>query len=242
MFKIAICDDEPFICSMIENAHLDNRDMFNKNIEIEIFYSGETLCNSLEKENHYDLIFLDIELKLLNGIEVGKKIREDLKDDTMQIVYISASQKYVMELFQNRPLQFLIKPLKISDIVDCTNKAISISFKYNECFEFMIKKSFHKIKYKYIIYFESKNKKIRIITPTEIYEFYDKMNNVVNLVPSNEFFYIHKSFLVNYAYIKDIYYNYAVLTNGKSLPISQGFRQSVKCKLLKRWQINLENN
>lgn len=242
MFKIAICDDEPFICSQIEDIHLNNCDMFHKNIDIEIFYSGETLCNALEKEKHYDLIFLDIELKLLNGIEVGKKIREELKDDITQIVYISANQKYVMELFQNRPLQFLVKPLKINDIVDCTSKAISISFKYNECFEFMIKKSFHKIKYKYIIYFESKNKKIRIITPTEIYEFYDKMDNVINIVPANEFFYIHKSFLVNYAYIKDIYYNHVVLTNEKSLPISQGFRPSVKYKLLKRQQINLENN
>ena len=84
MFKIAICDDEQAICSYIEDIILEYQREIHVDVEVEVFYSGKDLCRAIDHQQRFDLIFLDIEMNLLNGIEVGKKIREELDDyDTM---------------------------------------------------------------------------------------------------------------------------------------------------------------
>ena len=64
----------------------------------------------MEKEQ-YDIIFLDIMLPQMDGVELGSYIRNVKNDNYTQIVYISSETSYAMELFEVRPLNFLIKPL-----------------------------------------------------------------------------------------------------------------------------------
>lgn len=111
MIRIAICDDEIGTCSDIENMILDFADSHALQIETEVFYSGETLYRFLKSECVFDLIFLDIQLLEMDGILVGKQIREQLKNEKVSIVYISSKETYAMHLFQVRPLDFLIKPI-----------------------------------------------------------------------------------------------------------------------------------
>lgn len=92
MFKIAICDDEPIICSYIEKIIHDYSKSIAESIEVEVFFSGEELYKYLKNEINFDLIFLDIELSKLNGIDLGKKIREEMKNEIAQIVYISSKE------------------------------------------------------------------------------------------------------------------------------------------------------
>lgn len=62
----------------------------------------------------FDIVFLDIELPKISGIDIGKKIRDEMHDETTKIVYISGKDSYAMGLFDVRPLNFLIKPIKIN--------------------------------------------------------------------------------------------------------------------------------
>lgn len=62
------------------------------------------------------MIFLDIMMPVKSGVEVGKIIRNDLKDNITQIVFISSENKYAMDLFEIRPMNFLIKPFDENDI------------------------------------------------------------------------------------------------------------------------------
>src|SRR5665648_1177393 len=146
MFRIAICDDEPVICQQIENIILNCQIIINKEMKIEVFYSGEELCAFIENGYEFDLIFLDIELKLINGIETCRKIREEYKDDITQVVYISAKQGYAMDLFDSRPLNFLVKPLNKEKIIMNIERAILLSEKGNSFFEFNIGKTQHRLK------------------------------------------------------------------------------------------------
>ena len=59
------------------------------------------------------MLFLDIELITTDGIQVGKFIREELKNLETTIIYISSKSSYAMQLFQVQPLGFLIKPLEV---------------------------------------------------------------------------------------------------------------------------------
>lgn len=84
MISITICDDEPGTCSDIENIILNYTHSHAIETEIEIFYSGETLYESMEKGYRTDLLFLDIQLFEMNGVEVGKKIREQLGNEKIR--------------------------------------------------------------------------------------------------------------------------------------------------------------
>ncbi len=126
MFRVAICDDEKTICSQIEKVILDYQKDCAEEIDVLTFSSGEELHKIIKDGQAFDLIFLDIELDKLNGIEVGKIIREELNDNITQIVYISANKDYAMELFENRPLNFLVKPICCEKIIKNLNVAINL--------------------------------------------------------------------------------------------------------------------
>ena len=78
MFRIAICDDNGTVCSAIENIIDDFFKTETMHYEIDSFQSGEELLKELDDHEKYDLIYLDIELARLNGVEVGRYIREKL--------------------------------------------------------------------------------------------------------------------------------------------------------------------
>ncbi len=104
MYKIAICDDEPAICNMIQNVIIDHYEKTDKKIETSVFYSGEKLIESLNKGHTCDLLFLDIELYKISGLVVGEKIRKEYNLESMHIVFISAKTKYHHEVFKSDKL------------------------------------------------------------------------------------------------------------------------------------------
>ncbi len=235
MLNIAICDDEKMFCSQIESIILENKEQLNQNaLNIDIYYDGLPLYKALKNNTEYDVIFLDIEMAELDGIKLGHLIREDLKNEDTQIVYVSSKTSYALELFQNRPLNFLVKPVKDQDIINQIKTSIKIQDKNNLNFEFSYNKEHYKISYKDIMYFESDNRKIKIHTIDNTYEIYAKLSDIIKDLPALDFIEIHKSFIVNYKFIKQINYDSLILINQTPLSISRSRRKQVREILLKR--------
>lgn len=235
MFRIAVCDDECTVCSQIETIILANRNLFFEKLEVEVFYSGEELCRFLKEEHDFDLLILDIELKQIDGIEVGRILREEMHNDMIQIVYISSKKGYAMDLFKHRPINFLLKPINKEELLTTISKSMELVLKENQFYEFNIGKTFYKIPYKQIMYFESDAKKIRIITVDGIIkEYYGKLSEIKEELYQKDFVQIHKSYLVNYLFVAEYQYDTLFLTNGLKLSISQTYRKEVREYLLKR--------
>ena len=199
MFCVAICDDEKAICEEIK-SHLTSY-IKKETISVTFFYSGEALYEAIAAGNHFSLIFLDIELKQLNGIEVGKRIREELCDETVHIVFISGKPSYAMDLFAIRPLHFLTKPFCEKEVKDVLEKAMDLTVLYKNFFEFQIEQSVYKIDYGKILYFESKARKIILHTKHGEYEFYGKLKHIEEDTHCH-FLRIHQSYLVNPLHIE----------------------------------------
>ncbi|WP_040330510.1 LytR/AlgR family response regulator transcription factor [Clostridium ihumii] len=240
MIKIAICDDEKCTCSAIENIVLEYGEEKNLEIDTEVFYSGEKLCDYLEKNDYFDIIFLDIELENLNGVEVGRFLRNTLKNQTTQVIYISSKESYAMKLFKIRPLDFLIKPIVDKEIKEVLNSAFNLIDKENEFFDFSIRKALYRIPLKEILYFTSEGKKIKIVTMNDKEEqsFYDKLEDVRDRLPKDKFLLIHKSYLVQFNYIMEYKYDCLKMINGDVLNISQSNRKEVRLKLMKHRKEN----
>lgn len=228
MFKIAICDDVESVCKELKEMILEIKsDIFCEPINIDVFYSGEALLSELNDNNVFDLIFLDIELKKINGIEVGHIIRNEMDDYTTKLIYISSKSTYDRQLFDVQPFHFLQKPLdkeKIFHDIKLANKLVK---KENNMFEFKKYRQHIKIAYQDILYFESKNRKIILVSINNKYDFYDKIENIMNGLP-DFFVHPHKSYIVNYKHITHFKHNEFTMSNADIIPISRNKRKKMK--------------
>jgi DNA-binding LytR/AlgR family response regulator len=232
IIRIAVCDDEIDICTQLENMLIDifkNKDI---KFDIEIFTSGESLCKELNRQS-YDIIFLDIELPKVSGIGVGKYIRETLKNEVVQIVYISAKEGYAMELFEFRPMNFLIKPLTESQVMKVVDKYLIITKHDNHMFEYKKSTQYYKVPISEILYFESQHRKIIIHMKEGNDEFYGSMERIYSMVKDHKFLFIHKSIVINYNCIKKLSYEEVIMIDDTILPISQSRRKAIKSSYMK---------
>lgn len=240
--KIVICDDDKTTCALLEDQLKAFFTGINVKIELDVFFNGASLMEYLKREKSPDILFLDIELPGLNGIEVGKYIRNTLNNSDLFLVYISYKTEYALELFQNQPFDFLIKPMKKQQIYSVIEKILNIIGK-NECiFEYKNQGLSHRIHYKDILYFQSNGRKINIITTknkTEI--FYGRLSEIEKTCPTDLFLRIHKSYLVNMRYTKNITYNWMQMNNGDILNISKSKRVEIRKKVM-QYMMNSDTN
>lgn len=235
MFKIAICDDDIHICSLIEKFVLEYAKSSILEISIEVFYTGESLIHFIRNEYSFDLIFLDIELGTMTGVEIGKKIRNEFEDYISKIIYVSGTTSYDRQLFAVQPFNFIEKPISKQKIYENIAFAIKVSEKENRFFKYKSNYEIKHVPIKDILYFESKIKKIKIVTlNTEDY-FYGNLEDIKGRL-SKIFISTHRSYLVNYLFIERIANNSVYLKGLEiGLPISKR-----KLKEVRELQISLE--
>lgn len=227
MFKIAICDDVEDVCSELKTMIIDMKDsLIFGDIIIDTFYSGEALLENIE-ESPYDLIFLDIELGEINGVEVGHIIREQMEDYITKIIYISSKDIYDRQLFDVQPLHFLKKPIDSKKVFADIQLAMKISEKENKSFEFKSFRKTVKVPYKDILYFESKGREIFLFGTKNNYNFYGNIKSLEEVLPK---FFIHpnRSYFVNYEFITCFKFEELIMTDGSIIPISRNKRKEIR--------------
>ena len=236
MIRAAICDDENNVCSVIEKMLSKAAFELNFQIQTDVYYTGERLCERLEAGEYYDIIFLDIELECKNGVEVGHFIRSKLVNDTVQIAYVSGKIHYAMELFKISPIDFLVKPIEYGQLYDVMSKLLRIKKIYADVFSYKVGHDTYNEKIQNILYFESKDRKVRIFTlNNKTDEFYGSLDDIYQQLKDFGFVSIHRSYLINYNNVESFKYESVTMLNGKELQISQSKR-----KYLRDLQISLE--
>ena len=230
---IAICDDEKKIGAELESVLLDTLNKRNSEWDIDIYFTGEELCEKMENGMNYDLIFLDIEFanNNINGIEVGRRIREAHGNHAVSIVYISWERKYAMELFESRPFDFLIKPLDEEKIKAVINRYLSVTGLTSQNFTYKIGHNIHTVQIKEIVYVQSDNRKLMLhLSDGRKEEFYGILKEVYEKqLQKFDFLLIHASYAVNYDYIEVAKYSEMTLIDGKgNLPISKPRRAETR--------------
>ncbi len=238
--KAIICDDEKSTCSELEEIILKYAKEKRVPLVTEVFYSGDILLDYLKREK-INILFLDIELPGKDGVMVGKYIREVLEEENIFLVYLSSKENYALQLFQNRPFDFLVKPIEQAKIYHVLDNICRISGKNSAEFKFQVQNSTYCILYKDILYFQSDGRKINIVMKKEVRTFYGKLNEIEEKLPENLFLRIHKSYLVNKSYVKGFTYEWVKMLNGDVLNISKINRADVRRKILESAADEFEN-
>lgn len=229
MIRVAVCDDETGTCAEIETMVLDFAKSHGFQAETEVFYSGEAFYPFVSE---YDLVFLDIMLLEMDGVQVGKRIREELGNEAVSIVYISSRESYAMRLFSVRPLDFLIKPVTREKIGAVLSTFLRLRKNGRQEFIFKKGRSICRLYLDEIRYLACNGKKIELYGAAGKQEFYGNMREAWKQVEGKGFLTIHKSYAVNTAFVSAWHYDCVELSEGTVLPISQRYRKPVREMLM----------
>ena len=232
MIKIAIVDDDIRVCFDIEKYVLNYSDFSLEKFEVEIFQSGEKFLEYWDNQCQFDLVFLDIELYELNGIKVGNILRKIKEDYKVQIVYISTLKTYAMELFQNRPFDFIVKPVKEEKVWSTLKDYITGFVTTKSYYKYTLNRKEYSIWVKDIIYLQSNRKKLLIKTKKETIEIYGKLSDEIKKLPENLFLRIHRCYAVNIDYVSGFSPGEITLINDEKFSISKTFQDKINQKLI----------
>lgn len=236
--RIAICDDSKEQLALLEDVV---EKLGIKNAEIDCFYNGDSLLSHLIKKEdfYYQIYLLDIEMPGMNGLEVAKEIRT--MDKRAVIIFITSYSDYVFSSFEVQPFRFVNKPVNYEKIEHVMAAAVDYIYSSKKYIFISVEKAKIQICCENIMYFEGDRRKVHVYTIDEEYTFYSKMAQVEDMVDHSCFVRIHVSYIVNMDYVKALYLEEVVLTNGVRLPISKKYRKSIKDVHLKymKWRMGL---
>lgn len=224
MFYIAICDDEKYF--RIREKELIAKYMNDKNYKFKIdsYGSGIELLEQKSKIPQYDILFLDINMKEIDGMKTAREIRKITRE--VYIVFVTAFITYAPEGYEVDAIRYLLKDdghIEKS-IVECLE---TITYKmnyveYKHVFEFREGKT--TVFFEDILYVESNLHKLIFHmagNSDRKYTMYDKLDSIEGLLQDAGFCRIHKSCLVNFRYVQYVERYRAVLSNGESLAVSK---------------------
>ncbi len=230
MYQIGICDDDKILCAELEETLYRVAEKLSVKVEVEVWYSGESLLCDLKKGTSLDIIFLDIELTQQNGVAVGSFIRNEMEDLETHIVYISGRESYAMQLFCIQPLDFLIKPISEEKLKEVLERSLKQRQNENLYFEYRKGNSVCRIPTKDIICLMSEDKKIRVVTQTGESTFYGKLKKIAETLPP-DFVLIHQSYLIHQRYVREYAYDAVTMMDGTVFPISKPYRKIIRSKI-----------
>lgn len=214
MIKIGICDDNKNIRNEIKKAIESYKDL---KYTIKTYESGEIL---LEDMKEFDVIFLDIDMGGINGIEAAKKIRK--YDKSVKIIYVTSYTDYLNLAFSVHAFGYLNKPVKVEQIHSQLKEVLSYSEEENqEALEFITSEGVVRLLPREIYYFEYINRKVKLKTKDKIYILKDKITTLAEEMTKYGFFMPHKSFTVNLFHVKSIKGYDIFMMDGGVIPLSQ---------------------
>lgn len=189
-----------------------------------------------EKKDEIDLIFLDVEMPEMTGIEFLKSLPSN-----PYVIIISAKETYALEAFEYEVTDYILKPISYSRFfkavtkvqkkakMDVETQPAEVSDTNDEIF---IKKNsvFIRLKYNDILFVEALENYVIVNTFTEKFTIHFTMKSILAKLPENKFKRVHRSYIVNINMIKGIEDNNVIIDveeEKKLIPIGKSYKEKL---------------
>ena len=232
MYLAALVDDDAAVREHIKRELIAACEGEGIRLSFDEFSSGAGFLDMLRGHYHFDVVFMDIEMPGMDGIEVCRHIR-DISPETV-IIFISSREELVYDTFEVKPFRFIPKH-RLLEFLPQVTAALKKELLSGEKDEFRFTDasgdvySFSLLR---IIYIEAANKDCRIVTAEGETKVRIKLMELERLLPADIFLKPHRSFLVNVGYIFLIGKTSLTLTTGEEIPLSRGRGQEIKNSFL----------
>ena len=223
--KCIIIEDEPLAVKVL--ADYISQVPF---LDLKGIFKDAILATDFLRENHPDLIFLDIHLPKLKGMAFLKTLT-----NPPSVIITTAYHQYAVEGFDLNVTDYLLKPFEFERFLVAVNKVKSLksepartSEPESKDFIFLnIQKKKVKILFSEILFVESQREYVKIVTTKKVHVTKMSTHEIEDLLPSNYFKRIHRSFIVAVGKI-DSYTAEMVEIGGTQIPIGRGYRDVIE--------------
>jgi len=220
--KCIIIEDEPLAVKVLSD-YISQVPF----LELKGIFKDAILATDFLRENHPDLIFLDIHLPKLKGMAFLKTLT-----NPPSVIITTAYHQYAVEGFDLNVTDYLLKPFEFERFLVSVNKVKSLrsdvirtSEPESKDFIFLnIQKKKVKILFSEILFVESQREYVKIVTTKKVHVTKMSTHEIEDLLPSSHFKRIHRSFIVSVGKI-DSYTAEMVEIGGTQIPIGRGYRE-----------------
>jgi DNA-binding LytR/AlgR family response regulator len=224
--QIGICDDRAEDIKILTEALYD----YDASFKISAYNDGESFIEDwLEGKVLFDIVFLDIYMPGVNGIETARQMRADMKN--AKIIFISSSNEHYPEAYDLFAFNYLLKPLNRERLNRVLDQALAdIMGERQQQISFSYKGTTYRIFCREILYIESSDKTIYFhMTDKRILQCYGKLDELLKQLPEDSFIRCHQSFVVNILHVREMADNHFRIDQAV-ISISRKYMKAVKDK------------
>lgn len=228
MYRIAICDDDSLQVSNLEKQISRYFDELNIQYEIDGYYKGDRLVKSMrEQMDNYQLIFLDIEMEIINGIETAKLLRN--LDKNFILIYVTSYEQYALESFEVSPFRYLIKPVSLEKLkVVLSDVLVELTAKQKFLFYQVGMEHFQVILDNIVCLYSEFGRKIHLeLVDDSSVSFYGKISIIEEELPQTHFVRVNSGTIINLDYVASFNRNDVTMVNGDCITVSRSRKKAV---------------
>ncbi len=221
--RINICDDDKRFRITLKKVVERECELLGIECEIREYGSGEELLSGGLTADA-DLLFLDIEMGGLNGMEMAKELRRQQKGTVL--IFVTAYPDFVFQGYEVHAFHYILKPCEDEKIKRVFHMALKETGQLKEQYYLIEQKSgVMKLALSKVLYFKSDRKKIKAYMKDRSEEFYGSLSEMEGILPSY-FVRSHNRYLVNLNFVTKVEGRFCIC-GEEELPVSRGSRQGL---------------
>lgn len=215
--NIAICDDLRECRERLKELLVPYTEA--NRLKVREFERGEDLLAASSDTNRWDIVFLDIEMDGMTGIETGQRLKKQQRD--VIILFITSYVGYVSDAFRLDAFQFLVKPVQEEDFRKDFERALRLWRVRHKRYLVKWRDTSRVLEYKDILYLEAYNRHISVYTADGSYECVGKLPEEYEKLKPFGFARCHQGYVVNLGSVESIDGTHVKLKNGAEIPVSR---------------------
>ena len=227
MLSIAVCDDEVIECCNMAGQIKNILEEMKIPCIIRQFCSGRELLQAAEG---FDIVFLDIIMCDMDGMQTAKVFRKKAFDNIL--VFVSSSREYVFDAYDVEAFQYLLKPVNERKLKNILLRAVQKTEKCSK--EFILvsrERQKKKLFLNHVFYFEIIGRVVHVHGTEGVFTYYGQIGELEDGLRDKGFYRCHKSYLVNLKYVDMYNRQEVILENGERVLLAkrryEGFCQEI---------------
>lgn len=231
---VGICEDEKFFREEMEKMVSVYANESESDIEIGCYEAATHLVKDVrDNQKVYDLLFLDVEMERMSGMELAKMLRQDGYEGV--ICFVTSKDQYALDAFSVEAIGYIKKPAKYQEVKRIIQKA-TVQILYQRDAE-EAKKRYIEITTQnekvvvdtqQVLYVEKRrNQCVFHLEETEIV-CYETLKNIYERLDKQKFYYAHQGFIVNFDKIKEVKKDIVCFGAGREIPVSRRYQNELR--------------
>ena len=217
MIKIAVCDDEEVMCEQLKQMIASRLKQQEETFQITCYTNA---IQFLHTPLDFDLIFLDIQMPNLDGVELAKRLRQ--KEFEGVLIFVTVLKDCMLDAFEVEAMDYLCKPVDEQRLEAALKRSLKrLGLKEEKCLFIQTMNWCKSVRLRDIYYCEVIDRKIYVHTRSGVLEYYGKMRDLEKQT-SPRLFRCHRSYLINPEHLLEYRGGLVKLENGDQVPVSKG--------------------